>query len=203
LKSTIAPPDQPPADNKTDELRQLIERIRSVQVEPQQPVRHPTDAAPTASPELNTITPQANPAAQPASESIPAEPLPAATSSSEQTFQTVKNLLKDSNQIAAPLELAEALYRSGKPALAGLCYKKALTLTDANDPNKASERAWILFQTGNCLKYDDPNTAKESYAQLLRTYPNSPWVEVAKTRHDLIDLFQQDETSKLIHPPKP
>jgi hypothetical protein len=117
---------------------------------------------------------------------------------SEQTLQAVQHLLKDPNHIPNALELAEILYRSGKPGPAGLCYKQALNSIAADDPNRAGERAWVLFQIGNCLKYDDPNTARESYAELIRTHLDSPWAEIAKSEHGLIDWYQQDQPRKLI-----
>jgi hypothetical protein len=90
------------------------------------------------------------------------------------------------------------LFRSGRMVSAGLCYKQALKTIPTDDPNLGTERAWILFQIGNCLKDEDPNTAKESYAELIRTHPDSPWTEIARVRHGLIEWNQQEKPGELI-----
>ena len=190
-KSIVSPPSQRRDNSKTDDLRQMIEQIRSVTFESQQPAQQPANI----SPEPNTAS-TAKPATQPVPASAPPE-IPA-KSMSGQTLQTVQHLLKDPNHIATPLELAEILYRSGELGLAGLCYKQALSSIVADDPNWAGERAWILFQIGNCLKDNDPNAAKESYAELVRTHPDSPWAEIAKSENSLADWYQQDQPHKLI-----
>jgi tetratricopeptide (TPR) repeat protein len=206
-KSRISPPDKPReareareagSDSKADELRQLIEQIRSIEVEPhsgehvepQQQVQQPVNTPPVAAPEPPAVAT----AVEPSTFSTEATP----KSISDQTLQKVDDLLKDPNHITNPFELAEILFRSGKTGPAGLCYKKALVSIDANDPNLADERAWILFQIGNCLKDNDPNTARESYAELIRTQPDSPWTEIARVRLGLLDWYQTDKPGEII-----
>jgi len=188
------------ADNKTNDLKQIIEQIRSIQFE---------------SPAVGHIEPSAAGQAEPQQPAMPedekqkieSQPSPDVVvvsavnndkSMSNQTLHKVDELLKDPNAIANPLELAEVLFQTGVLEPAGLCYKQALVSIAANDPNVASERAWILFQIGNCLKDNDPNASKESYAELIRTHPDSPWAEIAKTKHGLLDWYQQEQPRKLI-----
>jgi tetratricopeptide (TPR) repeat protein len=130
--------------------------------------------------------------------SQPVQTQPAENSANDETLRLVENQLKDPNLIGNPFELAEILFKSGKQAQAGICYKQALKALPADDPNFATERAWILFQIGNCFKDEDPNTARESYAELIRTHSNSPWTEIAKTRYSIIELYQQDNPGELI-----
>jgi len=199
------------SNRKMDDLKKAIEQIRSIEagpprdelVEPQQPAQQPSDTSPAITPEPNT-----NPPAEPPVVSIvepETQPSPAPGQSptpdrriSDRTVQMIDELLKDANHITNPLELAEVLFRGGRAGTAGLYYKQALATIAADDPNMADERAWILFQIGNCLKYDDPNTARQSYAELIRTYPDSPWAEAAKAGHNLIDWEQQEQPRKLI-----
>ena len=95
-------------------------------------------------------------------------------------------------------QLAEILFKSGRFSQAGQCYKRAYEMLPADDVNLVGDRNWILFQMGNCFEYDDPNTARENYARLLRTNPTSPWADVAKFRHDLADWLQKEQPKKLI-----
>ena len=170
-------------NNKTDELKKMIELVRSVKLEPRQPAQQP-----------------APPVAVKATEqpSQPVRTQPDENSTSNETLRLVENQLKDPNLISNPFELAEILFKSGKKVQAGICYKQALKVLPADDPNVAIERAWILFQIGNCFKDEDPNTARESYAELIRTHSNSPWTEIAEARYSVIELYQQDNPGELI-----
>ncbi len=175
--------------NKTDELKQMIEQVRSVKLEPHQQAQQQTSVTPVE----NTTT--AVTVEQP---SQPVQIQPPVSSTSNETLKLVENQLKDPNLISNPYELAEILFKSGRQVQAGICYKQALKVLPADDPNVATERAWILFQIGNCLKDEDPNTARESYAELIRTHSNSPWAEIAKARYGIIELYQQENPGELI-----
>jgi hypothetical protein len=194
-KSNISPLTQQSDNGKADDLKQIIEQIRSMNfqisavspLEPQHPIHESLDTEPEPN-----ITRVIEPEEQAAQSQTPVK------SMSDHTLQMVEDLLKDPNRIATPLELAEVLFKSGRPGPAGLCYKQAFVSIDANDTNMAGERAWILFQIGNCFKNDDPNTAGQSFAELIRTHPNSPWAEIAKSEHGIIEWYQQDQPRKLI-----
>jgi tetratricopeptide (TPR) repeat protein len=211
-ESRISPPAQSTENSKSNELRQIIEQVRSVKfetsrgelvypervegVEPQRPARQPVDTSPAVTPQPTTTDSSAETEQQSLFSSTQTQP--AGESTSEHTLQMVEEQLKDPNQITNPFELAEILFRSGKMVPAGLCYKQALNTMPTDDPNLGTERAWILFQIGNCLKDEDPNTARESYAELIRTHPDSPWAEIARVRHGLIEWYQQERPGELI-----
>ena len=205
---SISPPTPPQRDNKSDELKQLIEQIHCVKIgsSSTNPAasQQPVETASAATPEPAAPAAAVEPAVREESSELHTEA--AAGTISEQTLQKVAQQLKDANNIANPLELADILFKSNRTVLAGLCYKKALASIGADDPNLAGERAWILFQIGNCLRDDDPNTARECYAELIRTYPQSPWTEPAKVRHGLLEWYQADKPGELIRQfnrPKP
>jgi hypothetical protein len=207
MESRISSLPQDHDKNKTDELKQMIEQIKSVKFEPPKPAQQSASAVPVDTersdgPASATITAAA--AAEPAPQPIQTQF--AGHSTSDETLKLVENQLKDTNLISNPFELAEILFKSGRQAQAGICYKQALKVLPADDPNVATERAWILFQIGNCLKDEDPNTARESYAELIRTHSTSPWAEIAKARYGIIELYQQDNPVELIqqlNKPKP
>jgi|GEM_PF-945840 len=215
-ESRISPPAQSPDDSnsKSNELRHtelrraslraIIEQVRSVKfetsrgesVEPQQPAQQPVDTSPAVEPQPPAAVLPAETEQQPLVSSTATQP--AGKSNSDHTLQIVEGQLKDPNQITNPFELAEILFRSGRMVPAGLCYKQALSIMPTDDPNLDTDRAWILFQIGNCLKDEDPNTARVSYAELIRTHPESPWTEIAKVRYGLIEWNQQEKPVELI-----
>ncbi len=195
-KSRISPLAQSQTNDKADELKSVIEQVRSVKFQSQPPAQEQTDIASAAQPELDAGT-------------IPSElhgqPVPAAGKTeipdellSDKTLEMVKRRLEDSNDGTDFLQLAEILFQSGKLVPAGLCYKKALASIPGDDTSPAGERAWILFQIGNCLKSDDPNTSRESYAELIRTQPDSPWAQIARARHGVLEWYQQEQPRRLI-----
>lgn len=194
MESRISSLPQDNDSNKTDELKKMVDLVRSVKLEPRQPAQQPVPAALSA-----TAT-----AAEQSSQ--PVQTQRAENSISDEMLRLVENQLKDPNLISNPFELAEILFKSGRQTQAGICYKQALKVLPTDDPNVATERAWILFQIGNCLKDEDPNTARESYAELIRTHSNSPWAEIAKARYGIIEWYQQDNPGELIqqlNKPKP
>lgn len=129
---------------------------------------------------------------------------------SDRTLRIVDDFLKDPNKSRDLMktgpgqtsvqyaQLADVLFKSGRFAEAGQCYKKAYELLPADDVNLVGERNWLLFQAGNCLEFDDPNAARDNFAQLLRTDSASPWADVAKFHHDLADWLQKEQPKKLM-----
>jgi tetratricopeptide (TPR) repeat protein len=207
-----------------DDLQKLIAQIRSARISQEQPAPSVVEG-PVQQP---VITPEPAQAAESSAvtESEPKETkdrvvvnsAPVLRSAdqavpgkiSDLTLRAIDGLLNDPNksQNLTKLEpkqagfkykeLAEVLFKCGKFSQAGQCYKRAYELLPADDANLVGDRNWVLFQMGNCFEYDDPNTARENFALLLRTNPTSPWADVAKFRHDLADWLQKEQPKKLI-----
>ncbi len=136
---------------------------------------------------------------------------------SAQTLKMLENLTQSASadQLHNYLQLAEILFLSGHLKQAEVFYEQALNRTDANDVtaaegefnqvnslDPAQDRAWILFQMGNCLREYDLPSAKKVYGQLIEKYPSCLWADLAQSRVNLIDWFIKDEPQKLI-PPRP
>ena len=178
-------------------LKQLIEQVRAVELAPQ-----PQPAEPPVAPEqMPTPEPNAAPSDVPPSEKdaepvnepkLPYEPV------AEQTLEMLRNLSQKPEQLENPLELAEILFLSGNLNDAAMLYQEALKRQDPNDASVSQDRAWILFQTGNCLRNDDMPAAAKMYRRLQTEYPTSPWAELAKARGKLIDWYLKDEPEKLV-----
>jgi tetratricopeptide (TPR) repeat protein len=190
------------ADSKNDtkskdQLRKMIEQIRSIELEPQKPVPEPV-----------TVSEQP-PAVEP-NETVPDVPVQKETAKedakprlpngliADETLQMLKILAQEPQKLANPLELGEVLFVSGNLKEAAIFYSEALKRKDPNDADLSSERAWTLFQIGNCLRNDDMPAAAKIYQQLLTEYPNSPWADMATARNNLIAWYLKDEPLKLI-----
>jgi len=117
------------------------------------------------------------------------------------TLQMLENLLQHPDQADKPFELAEVLFLSGHLKEASVFYREALNRERPDQPDPTEDRPWILFQIGNCLRHDDMPTALEMYSRLIAEYPNSPWTDLAKARHKLINWYRKDRPRTLIANP--
>ena len=180
-----------------DQLKRIIEQIRSVEFGPEkqapQPVVIPEKAPGIEPDETVSETPvQKEKAKQEAKPKLPYEPI------TDETMQMLINLAQDPEKLDNPLELGEIVFVSGNVKEASAFYSEALKRKDPNDAGVSWDRAWILFQIGNCLRNEDPPAAAKMYQQLLTEYPNSPWADLAKARSNLIAWYLKNEPAKLI-----
>ena len=180
-----------------DQLKRIIEQIRSVEFGPEkqapQPVVIPEKAPGIEPDETVSETPvQKEKAKQEAKPKLPYEPI------TDETMQMLINLAQDPEKLDNPLELGEIVFVSGNVKEASTFYSEALKRKDPNDVSVSWDRAWILFQIGNCLRNEDPPAAAKMYQQLLTEYPNSPWADLAKARSNLIAWYLKNEPAKLI-----
>lgn len=188
-----------------DRLRRTIEQIRSVNLSPQkhipEPVIGPVQMQVPEVPEPNetpsrTIVPEKEDKKEIESK-LPDEMI------TGRTLQILKNLSERPEELENPFELGEVLFLSGNFGEAAAFYQEALKRKHADDVSSVEDRAWILFQIGNCLRHYDMPTATKTYGQLITEYPNSPWTDLAEAQAKLIDWQQRDEPHKLIAERKP
>jgi len=180
-----------------NQLRQIIEQIRSVEFGPQKQAPAPVVILEKASAiEPNETVPgvpgqkeKAKPEAKP---KLPDEPI------TGETLQMLRNLAQEPEKLDNPLELGEILFVSGNIKEAATFYSEALKRKDPNDVSTSWDRAWILFQIGNCLRNDDLPVAAKMYQQLITEYPNSPWADMASAQSNLIAWYLKDEPVKLM-----
>ena len=114
------------------------------------------------------------------------------------TLKRIMELTKHPEKVNNPFELGETLFLSDNLQTAAVFYKEALKRQDPNNISSDQNRAWLLFQVGNCLRDYDRNAAKEYYGKLITEYPNLPWAELAKIQSDLIDWYNQINPQELI-----
>ena len=180
-----------------DQLKKIIEQIRSVEFKPQEQAPASIvipEKAPVIEPnETISDTPVQK---EDAKEEI--EPKTPYGLITDQTLQMLRGLAKHPDKLDNPFELGEILFINGNVKEASAFYGEALKRKDPNDVSVSWDRAWILFQIGNCLRNDDLPAAAKMYQQLLTEYPNSPWADMATAQSNLIAWYLKDEPVKLI-----
>ncbi len=177
-----------------NELERIIEQIRSVKFGPRKEtlkpvvvpekvlIDEPNEAlSDTQEQQENEVEPK-----------LPYEPV------TEQTLRILKDLSQHLDNLRNSFELGETLFLSGNLKEAAIFYQEALKRKSPDDVDSVQDRAWILFQIGNCLRNDDPATAIKMYGQLIIKYPNSPWKELAQARSKLLGWYLKENPHKLI-----
>ena len=180
-----------------NELKRMIEQIRSIEFRPrEQPRELVVVVEPPPITEPNKTAPDAAVPEEPEKKEVKPK-LPYGLIS-DQTLQMLRSLSQHPEELDNPFELAEILFLNGSLKEATVFYREALKRKRPDETGSAQDRAWILFQIGNCLRNDDLSTALNMYRQLITEYPDCPWVDLAKTQCQLIALYQKDEPRKLI-----
>jgi tetratricopeptide (TPR) repeat protein len=182
---------------KEDQLKRTIEKIRSVKFKPKKETPEPIDVPevlPIEEPnETLSDTEESEERDQKKVESkLPYEPI------TEKTLQKLEQLSQHPDRLDNPFEMGEILFLSGNVKEAAIFYKEALNRKTPDDVSSAWDRAWILFQIGNCLQRDDPPSAMKMYGQLITEFPNSLWKDLARARSKLLEWYQNDEPDKFI-----
>jgi tetratricopeptide (TPR) repeat protein len=188
------------SDTKSKEqLRRIIEQVRSIEFKPQEQAPEPVikpEKAPVIEP--NETVPEVNEPKQEQPQYQQIESKPSYEPITDQTLQMLRAMAKNPEKLENPLELGEIVFASGNLKEASICYREALRRKDPNDAGSADDRAWIMFQIGNCLRNADSPSAAKAYQQLITEYPNSPWTQPAKVRNDLIAWYLKDKPAELM-----
>jgi hypothetical protein len=185
-----------------DELQRIIEQIRSITF---QTNKRPIEPEPADIPKIVPIDEpneiisdtveqkeQEGKEEQEIEIKLPYQPV------TNETLQTLIKLSLHPEGLDNPFELGETLFLSGNLKEAVVFYREALRRIGPVDAGPAQDKAWILFQIGNCLWNDDPSTAMKVYGRLITEHPDSPWKDFAEARSKLISWFQTEEPQKLI-----
>jgi TolA-binding protein len=186
-------------ENRTvkNELSRILGQVRSVEFKPQKE----TSELVVVAKQIPVTEPNGRPSVKGAQKEVVgkgSEFKPSSEAVSSETMQVLENLLQHPDRSVNAFELGDILFLSENIEEAAKFYQKALNRKGENDVLSASDRAWALFQIGNCLRYGDPPVAKEMYGQMIAGYPDSPWADLAKAQNRLIDWYQKDDPLALI-----
>jgi tetratricopeptide (TPR) repeat protein len=203
-----------PKDRKSSKsksgLYQIIEKIRSVKFEQHKSAEPIIVTEPAQKTEPDETSSDSNVLQKPEPKKAEAEPQSPFNSKrqdekqslarqiTDQTLEIFEQLSQQPQQLKNPFELAEILFCNGSLKEAEKCYQEALNRMAANESDRHEERAWVLFQIGNCLRNADQLAAIEMGRQLIAEYPDSPWADLAEARSKLINWYQQDKPRELI-----
>ncbi len=182
------------------ELRKVLEQIRLVEF---RTAERPADSV-TATEKATADKPDEAKSAQQGLETQVSEKLePQIEQSraevlSEQILQIFNDVSGDLSRLENPVELAEILYLGGRLKEAGIVYREALNRIDSEGADAFGEKAWILFQLGNCLRDEDPAEARKFYREMISQCPECPWVDLAKAEDELLGWFEKEKPKALL-----
>jgi hypothetical protein len=94
--------------------------------------------------------------------------------------------------VADPAGLAEALRLGGHLDHAAGFYDMAMKST-----SDSKEKAWLLFQSANCLRQKNPSAALEKFQKLLTEYPDSLWAPLAQAQAQVVEWRQTNNVTAL------
>ncbi len=196
--------------NDTSELQSLIAKLRSTHV----PSPSAIPAAPLVDanalpgdPEVSAPpTPLPAPPVGPTTLTAPIPTLPVARGPLRpETLAQIERMADQTMDPGLALRLADLLYESQYRDRATPFYRLATETLDPNAPLAHENRAWALFQLGNCQRESAPAEAKLAYQRLTSEYPTAPWADLATMWHDLADWYwreQPRETLDEVTPPQ-
>jgi tetratricopeptide (TPR) repeat protein len=115
----------------------------------------------------------------------------------DSNINKLDELISQPNDVGNPLELANILYKCGKLKEAAVFYQRAYNYK-AGDNVMYKDKAWILFQTGNCLQKENPEEAVKVYKKLIIEYPESFWADAAKAKDHLVEWYIEQKPEKLL-----
>jgi len=188
-------------------LRQLIQRVQSVTFSDTGPVQPSAPPAQTTSVESVAVAPAPTPTVARVEPVPPAAPQTDAAPSaapelSPQAQKTFESLRQNPGRVSDPMEAADLLFLSGRPTDAIPFYQELLRRI-GTDAASGGDRAWALFQLGNCLRETDAAQAQEVYGKLVAEYPESPWAEMARAGSRLLTWHQGARLDPVTKPRKP
>jgi tetratricopeptide (TPR) repeat protein len=197
-KSRIStlPADSTAGRQEKDDLDLLVDRLKAAETK----VKPRGHAAAEGGRTLRPADPNAAAAASPAP--APTSVTPARSSGADANPAAAATLTLpeglDPNTATDPFKIAEILYAAGLRSKAAPYYQRALAQLDPQDKKKASERQWILLQLGRCWREDQPAQARQMFSQLISEYPDSPWLNVARTWQGLTDWYLTEQPRQFI-----
>ena len=176
----------PEDKGNSGELQEAINRLRSAMHQPKIPTTTKRNKRPTKTTTrvLKTTT---QPTTQPKNSSTtkPADDV----SDPKKIGDRIRKL----NSIADPAALADALFQAEHPDLAAVFYDRAIKGQAA-----PKQKAWLLFQAGNCRRKTKPQAAVKAYDALVAAHPGSLWSNIALVQKSIVEWQNTSNLTALL-----
>ncbi|MCU0914482.1 MAG: tetratricopeptide repeat protein [Planctomycetes bacterium] len=205
--SRISAPDPADEAEASLALQRLIRRVHSMTFSDKgtsPPSAPTTNLAPTEPVAAVSLPAPAVASRVPAASiSVESGAVPGATPVvSPQVQKTFESLRQNPSRIGDPMEAADLLFLSGRPTDAIPFYEEQLRRLKT-DAASRDDRAWALFQLGNCLRETNVARAQETYGKLMAEYPESPWTEMARAGSRFLTWHQSTRLDQIATPHQP
>jgi hypothetical protein len=106
----------------------------------------------------------------------------------------LKTLPEDT--VKKPIQLADVLYLGGHYKAAATFY---VMVTDSQKQDYSNtDKAWALYQLGNCQRRYDPSEAKVTYKRLIEEYSTSSWVAASQVQQRLLTWKLSSKPEQLV-----
>jgi tetratricopeptide (TPR) repeat protein len=204
-RAWLAMPDATDNSQNSQSLQNMIQQVQSLKLTTSTTDLEPYEVTPVpkipAKIEPNDIELQPIITPEPNQQTPTIEPQPDSSKISPQTLKIIRTLVQDPNKCENSFNLAEVLFKNKNLKEAATFYRMALNRNRQDTLMSANDKAWMLFQIGNCLRDINPTDAQKAYRELIDQYPDSQWVETAKVRNKLIQWFENEKPWALIKDP--
>jgi tetratricopeptide (TPR) repeat protein len=197
-KSDITPSKKEKEQKYSSELDRLIEQVRSIEIASQQSSEPKTTPETFPAIEPNNVSIKMSIPKEDAEDMRITESDSSYKSITDATIKTLRGLIQNPEKIKNPFETGEILFINGYLKEAALFYDEALIRTEPDAPGSPTDRSWLLFQKGNCLRNDEMTEAVEMYNQLIMEYPDSLWADMAQIQSQFISWYQTEQPQKIM-----
>ena len=185
-----------PDDKQAKGLGQAVRELQSMSLPSSQPQAPVGQAKPAAAPESTSAAPAAagassGPTTQPTTQPAAGQVISPADLAQLKSMEMEKLL--------DAAGAADTLYQAGQYEAALAIYQRLSDHPPAGvESRKGASRDWLLFQLANCnVRLGRYEEAVKLYQQLITSFPDSPWVAVAKVQCALAGWHQAEKPADL------
>jgi len=175
-RAALSPPS---AAGAGADLKRAVEHIRAMRL------RQKGSGEPATAPRPAATQPSSAPAGAPSGQAGKTELL---------TPELLKQMMRlPPAEVVDPVALADALFLIGRLQVAFRFYGLALKTEKVPE-----ERAWLLYQMGNCRRQHDAAEARKIYQRLVAEHPGCPWNPLATVQDHLAEWYVVNKPRALI-----
>jgi tetratricopeptide (TPR) repeat protein len=169
----------------SDSLKQVIAQLQALQLSPK-------SASLSAAGAAGKIKGEKKPTAK--LSSVQAESSSPMTGEKKESGAAPAVSLSEIQKPVNAMATADALYQAKDYQHAVRFYQMAADAAGKNDPAGCQ---WALYQTANCLRYEDAEKAIAAYQKLVAEYPGSSWTAAAQIQQKNLEWLKKNQPNLL------